>query len=300
LARTRDIVVAVIIGGSFLVAIIFFALIVAGLLSTGDGFEIAGFGGNVGVVELSGALTEASGRPVIDDLDRWKDRNSIDAVVIHINSPGGEVAISQEIYDAVQRLKQEKPVVVSMAAVAASGGYYVACAADRIVADPGTLTGSIGVIFQFHTFKDLMDKVGIGTETVKSGELKDVGSYSKKMTRKEALMLRSVVMDTYEQFVEAVAEGRGKDPGDVRRLADGSVFTGLQAYNFGLVDTLGGLYEAVQIAADMAGLEGKPHVIYPHRQKKVGLFDLISSFFHGLSGRVEKAFEGPRLLYLYQ
>jgi len=134
MARTRDVVVAVIIGGAFLVAFAFFALMFVGLFSSSDGIDLAGLGDNVGVVDLFGTIEEASGRIVIEQLDRWADNNSIEAVVIHINSPGGGVAISQEVFDAVSRLAAEKPVVAAMAEVAASGGYYVACGADRIVA----------------------------------------------------------------------------------------------------------------------------------------------------------------------
>ena len=242
MANRRDITIAIVIAVVSVVTIGFFGLMLIGFLSTSDGVSFAGFDGNVGVVDVYGVLNENSGRPVIRQLNKWTNNKSIEAVVLHVNSPGGEVAISQEIYDAVSRLKSEKPVVVAMAAVAASGGYYIACGADRIIANQGTLTGSIGVILQFHTFEDLMDKVGISTETVKSGEFKDIGSYDREMTKKEELMLRSVVMDTYEQFVEAITEGRGKEKDEVYRLADGSLFTGLQAYNLGLVDTLGRVF----------------------------------------------------------
>ncbi|RME28306.1 MAG: signal peptide peptidase SppA, partial [Candidatus Zixiibacteriota bacterium] len=221
-------------------------------------------------------------------------------IQLYINSPGGGVAISQEIYDAIRRASEEKPVVASMASVAASGGYYVACGADRIVANPGTITGSIGVIFQFHTFGELMNKVGIGTETVKSGELKDVGSISRKMTNKERLMLKSVVMDTYEQFVQVVADAREKKPEEVYPLADGSIYTGQQAYNLGLVDDLGGLKEAVDEAAQMAGISGEPRVIRPRKREKIGIFDLIGGLFHGIPQQVNEQLSMPELMYLYR
>jgi len=300
MARRRDVVVAVIIGVAFVAAIGFFGLIVIGLFSVQNGVGFASFGGNVGVIEVFGVIDETSGRPVIKQLDKWADNNSIKAIVVHINSPGGGVAISQEVYDAMKRARVEKPLVVAMASVAASGGYYLACAADRVVANPGTLTGSIGVIMQFHTIKNLLDKVGVETETVKSGELKDVGTYARSMTKKEELMLRSVIMDTYEQFVEIVAEGRGKEIEEVYHLADGSIFTGLQAYNLGLVDTLGGLNEAVEIAGELAGLEGKPKVIRPFKREKISIFDLLGSLLGRLDERFENSVVGPQLLYLYQ
>jgi protease-4 len=300
MAKKRDVIIALIIGAGFLMMFVFFALFMIGALSETDGVEFTGLsGGNVGVLEIYGEINELSGRIWIKQLEKWQDNNSIKAVVLHINSPGGGTAISQELHDAILRAKDEKPVVASMASVAASGGYYIACAADKIVANPSSVTGSIGVIFQFHTFKDLMGKVGIGTETVKSGELKDVGNYSRPMTEKENLMLRSVVMDTYEQFVEAVAEGRNMEKDQVYPLADGSVFTGSQAYNLGLVDTLGGLKEAVDLAASMANISD-PKIVTPFSKEKTSFFDLIGGAFGAINGKLQKSVETPQLMFLFQ
>lgn len=300
MAKRRDIVVAVIIAVGAVVSIGFIGLVIIGLMTQDGEFDLSGMGDKVGVIEMFGVIDETSGRPVIKQLDKWAENNSIQAIVLHINSPGGGVAISQEIYDAVKRVRDQKPIVAAMASVAASGGYYIACAGDRIIANPGTLTGSIGVIFQFHTYDKLMDKVGVGTETIKSGELKDVGTYSRPMTSKEELMLRSVVMDSYEQFVQVVAEGRGKELEEIYPLADGSIYTGLQAYNVGLVDTLGGLTEAIELAAELAGIEGEPSVIRPYQRRETGLFDLMGSLMGSLNRTVEAPFGGPRLLYLFQ
>lgn len=300
MAKKRDIIVGVIIIFSFVVAMGFMGLMFVGLMAGDDGFEIGGFGGEVGVIELFGAIDEELGRTFIKQLDRWADKNSIEAIVIHINSPGGGVSISQEIYDAVKRAKEKKPVVAAMASVAASGGLYVACAADRIVANPGTVTGSIGVIFQFNTFRGLMDKIGIDAETIKSGELKDVGSPYRSMTKKEELMLRSVVMDTYEQFVGAVAEGRGMEIEQIYPLADGSIFTGLQAYNLGLVDSLGGLYEAIEIAAELAGLGDDPSIVRPFKRRKGSIFDLMGTILRKINVEIDRSVSGPQLLYLYR
>lgn len=300
MAKKRDIIIGVIIAGSFLVAFAFFGLMLAGLFSAGDGINIAGFGGDVGVIDLYGVISDESCRPVIKQIEKWASTGSIKAIVLHINSPGGAVAPSQEIYDAILRAREKKPVVASMASVAASGGYYVACAADRIIANPGTLTGSIGVILQFHTFEILMKKVGVNTETVKSGELKDVGSYSRDMTEEESLMLRGVVMDTYEQFVEAVAEGRSKTKDEIYPLADGSIFTGLQAYNLGLVDTLGGLYEAVGLAGELAGIEGEPTVVRPIERKRIGIWDALGGLAKKLDNSMEEQLSGPQLMFLYK
>lgn len=301
MARKRDVVVAVIIGGAFLVALGLFAMILITMLSDPGELSFAGLGGNIGLIEVYGPLQESNGRQIVEQLDRWSDNSSIKALVLHVNSPGGGVAISQEIYDAVNRVRDNgKPVVVSMAAVAASGGYYIACAADRIVANPGTITGSIGVIFQFYTGEKLMEKIGLSTETVKSGELKDVGSFGRDMTEEEQLMLRAVVMDSYEQFVEVVATGRGKEKEDVYQVADGSIFTGQQAYNLGLVDTLGGLNEAVWLAAELAEIDGEPSLVRPYKREKVGWADLLGSVAKEVSGAVGQQALGPQLLYIYK
>ncbi len=300
MAKKRDVIVAVIIGLGVIMMFGFFAFVMIGTFAPNDGMEFSSLsGGNVGVLEIAGEINETSGRPWIKQLEKWQKSGSIEAVVLHINSPGGGTAISQEIHDAVIRLKAEKPVVASMASVAASGGYYIACAADKIIANPSSVTGSIGVIFQFHTFKDLMGKVGIGTEVVKSGELKDVGNYSRPMTDKENLMLRSVVMDTYEQFVEAVAEGRKMEKDQVYPLADGSIFTGSQAYNLGLVDTLGGLKEAVDIAGQMAGILD-PEVVTPYTKEKGSLFDLIGGAVGAINTKLQGAVETPQLMFIFQ
>jgi len=298
--KRRDIVIGVVIAVVFVMALGFVGLFLLELVIGEGEIEFAGYGGNVGLVEMFGVISESSGRPVIEQLDKLADNKSIKAIIVHINSPGGGVAISQEIFNAIKRAREQKPVVADMASVAASGGYYIACAADRIVANPGTITGSIGVILEFHTFQRLMDKLGIGTETVKSGEMKDVGTYSRKMTKKEELMLSSVVMDSYEQFVDAVSTGRGMEKDEIYPLADGSIFTGLQAYNLGLVDTLGGLKEAEDLAANLAGIEGKPKIVRPVRKKRVSIFDLLGQLLNTINHTVKDEFCGPQLLYIYQ
>ncbi|MFH1372929.1 MAG: signal peptide peptidase SppA [bacterium] len=300
MARKRDVVVGVIIALVFLFALGFMGLMFIGLLTPETDIGFAGLGGNIGVVEMFGPMTEESGRPVIQQLDRWADSRSIKAIVVHINSGGGEVAISQEIHTAIRRASEQKPVVAAMAAVSASGGYYIACAGDRIIANPGTITGSIGVRMGFMTFRGLMEKLGVESETIKSGEFKDVCSFSRSMTKKEELMLQSVVMDAYEQFVQAVSEGRGMDKEEVYPLANGSIFTGLQAWNLGLVDTLGGLQEAAELAAELAGIEGEPQIVRPYKKKKLTPFDLLGRFFENVSSTVTDDVCGPKLLYLYR
>lgn len=301
MAKKRDIIVGVFIAAGFLISVGIIGLVFIGMLSADGDYDFGGFGeSSVGVIELFDVINETSGRQVIKQLDKWVDNNSIKAIVLHLNTPGGGVAISQEVYDAVLRMSEKKPVVAAMASVSASGGYYIACAADRIIANPGTITGSIGVIFQFQNYGELLDKIGINTETIKSGELKDVGNYSRAMTKKEELMLKSVVMDTYEQFITAVAEGRGMEREDIYPLADGSIFTGYQAMNLGLVDTLGGLKEAVELAAKLADIEGEPKIVRPYKRRKGSIFDLMEQILKNINKQFESKMGGPQLLYIYQ
>ena len=301
MARRRDIVIGIIIAISVVTVLGIFVLGFIGSMTAGDDIGMSGFSsGNVGVLEIEGVIDDAMARRLIKQLDRWSETGSIKAIVLQVNSPGGGVGASQEIYDAVLRAKDEKPVVASLASVAASGGLYVACAADRIVANPGTLTGSIGVILQFHTYKALMDKVGIGTETIKSGEMKDVGNYSRPMTDKERSMFQSAVDDSYQQFVGVVAEGRDIDEAEVRKFADGSIFTGHQALELGLVDTLGGLHEAVNIAAELGNVKGDINIVRPYRRETVSVFDLLGKFLGKFDSSVGSNFVGPQLMYLFE
>jgi protease-4 len=252
----------------------------------------------VAVVELYGQIADS--REFVRQMKKWTDDSEVKAIVLDIDSPGGGVAASQEMHAQVMKAREEgKPVIASFRSVAASGGYYVGCAADRIVSNPGTLTGSIGVILSFPMAKKLLDKIGVEWETIKSGDLKDVGSFSRPMTPEEERMLKAVIDDTYEQFVEAVAEGRNRPKEEIYPLADGSVFTGRQAYNLGLVDTLGTFEEAVSIAGEMAGLGPDPDLVREVK-KKPGLFD----FLYGSLNLVEKISgseaNGPSLMYLYR
>lgn len=301
MARRRDVIIGVIIAISAFLALAMFGLMILAVATSGGGFEFGGLGGtDVGVVEVYGVIDDEMARRTIHDLERFVDNGSIEAIVVHVNSPGGGVAPSQEIYDAILRARDEKPVVVSMASIAASGGYYIACAGDQIIANPGSLTGSIGVLFQFANFGELMDKVGVTLETVKSGELKDVGSPVRPLTEKERAMLQSVVTSTYEQFVDVVASSRDLEREAIYALADGSVYTGLQARDLGLVDTLGGLHEAANLAAEMADATGEPNLVRPIRRDRVTIFDLLGQTLSKVNSGLDNRLAGPRLLYLYQ
>ncbi len=298
MARRRDVIIAVIIAVSFLIAIGFFGLIFIGLLAEDEGVAWGGFGEKVAVVEIYGTIYDSSS--IVRQLKKWGDNSSVRAIVLHIDSPGGAVAPSQEIYNEILRVREEegKIVVASMLSVAASGGYLISCAVDRIVANPGTITGSIGVVIQFPTVGELFDKIGIAYETVKSGELKDVGTLDRRMTKNEREMLTEMVMDTYEQFVDVVADGRGMDRDDVYDVADGSVFSGRRALELGLIDTLGSFEDAVRIAAEMAEIEGEPKVVREYKPKQT-IWDLLGS----LAGEIKEIGHGeinsPRVMYLY-
>jgi protease IV len=233
----------------------------------------------------------------VADLKRFGDSSSVKAIVLRIDSPGGGVVPSQEIHDAVQRVrnKQNKTVVASMGTVAASGGYYIAAAADRIIANPGTLTGSIGVIMELVNLEGLLKKVGVEGVVVKSGHYKDIGSPFRKMGADDRRILQAVMDDVHNQFIEAVAEGRSLDVAAVRTLADGRIFTGRQAVDAKLVDELGDLDDAVRIAADMVGIEGEPTLVEP--KKRFSIKEIIESRVQGLLPRFDLQ-TGIQLKYL--
>jgi protease IV len=232
------------------------------------------FGPQVAIVELEGVILDVE--DLVRELRRHRDNPLVRAVVMRINSPGGVVGPTQEVHQAVQRLRAAgKPVVASLGAVAASGGYYVAVAADQIYANPGTLTGSIGVIMQMANVEQLLKKVGVGYIVVKAGQFKDVGNFSRVMTSEERRVLQNLLDDVHGQFITAVAEGRKLERAQVVRFADGRVFTGAQAKALHMVDALGGLEDAVNQAAGLAGMPIPPRVIPPRRH--LSIFDLLRS-----------------------
>ncbi|PYM40871.1 MAG: signal peptide peptidase SppA [Candidatus Rokuibacteriota bacterium] len=238
------------------------------------------FGERVAIVELEGLIVDVDDQ--VRELRAYRDNPGIRAVVIRINSPGGAVAPTQELYGAIRRLREAgKPVVASLGAVAASGGYYVAVAADQIYANPGTLTGSIGVVMQMANLNALMKKVGVEYVVVKAGEFKDVGNFARPMTAEERRILQALLDDVHGQFIAAVADGRKLDRAEVRRFADGRVFSGSQAKTLRMIDALCGLEEAVDGAATLAGLPKPPRVIGPRRRFSV--VDLLRNQL-GLAG----------------
>ena len=212
---------------------------------------------------------------IVQQLKRVTDNPSIKAVVLRINSPGGSVGAVQEIFSAIKEIRAKgKKVVVSMGDVCASGGYYISCACDSIVANQGSITGSIGVIMSKGNMEELFRKIGVEIEVVKSGKYKDMGSMSRKMTGDEKKLLQGVIDDAYEQFFSVVVEGRKLQPEKVRELCQGQVFTGHQAKELGLVDELGDMKEAIKVAGRLAGIKGQPKVIDIDRPMK-NLFDFM-------------------------
>lgn len=294
----RKTVVITIVIISCIFVFCFFGVVLLLAIAGDAGLEFHGFGPRVAVVELYGQIFDS--RDLVRQIKRWTDDDAVKAIIIDIDSPGGAVAPSQEIYNQVLKARETgKVVVASLRSVAASGGYYVACAADMIVSNPGTLTGSIGVILTFPTAQKLFDKIGIRWETVKSGDLKDVGSWSRPMTPEEERMLKAVIDDSYEQFVEAVAEGRDRPMEEIYPLADGSIFTGRQAYNLGLVDTLGTYEDAVSIAGELAGLGPDPDIV-KERKRQPSLIDLLQNFLSMAEKLPDLERSQPALLYLYE
>lgn len=254
---------------SFLVfsGIVSVTIIAIGLVITLGLRHLAGFGDirssskeKVGVVELSGIIADS--RETITHLKQFREDKAIKAIVLRINSPGGSVGPAQEIYREIIKTKQEKKMVASMGALAASGGYYVAAAADKIMANPGTITGSIGVIMGYTNFKQLLEKIGLVPVVVKSGQYKDTGSPVRTMSPEEKQLLQEVTDGIHRQFIHDVAEGRGLATDKVQKVADGRIFTGETALGLGLIDRLGNVEDAVQWAGHLAGAKGEVEAVY--------------------------------------
>jgi protease-4 len=265
------------------------------------GGSSADFSGEaVGVVEIEGAITDS--RDILEHIRRFREDEDIKAIVIRIDSPGGAVGPSQEIYREIRKTVEAKKVIASMGAVAASGGYYVACAADGIVANPGTITGSIGVIMGYTNFRQLLDKIGMVPVVIKSGPYKDTGSPTREMRDDEREILQSITSGIHEQFVTAIAEGRNMDRSQVALVADGRILTGEDAKTKGLVDRLGNYEDALAWAGEMGGIEGEVVPVYAREEKlsllrylmSSSLSDLISKVFHpGIYAEYRYLPEGP-------
>jgi len=279
-----------------LVGVAFFLLVYA-LGSVTEDKQSFSLNNKVGVVKIEGFIGDT--HDVVEQMNQFGKDDSIKAVILRIDSPGGGVASSQEIYQAVNDLKKKKKVVASMGSVAASGGYMVACATDKIVANPGTLTGSISAVMHFANVEELLKKVGLKASVVKSGKFKDIGSPVREMTPDEKALLQDLVDDISDQFIEMVSKDRNIPKENVRKIADGRVFTGRQAHKLGLVDYLGDMGYAVTIAGEMAGIKGKPDVVYP-KKKGLKFWDyFFREMFTALEGQIKGRVEHLNgILYL--
>ncbi|MEN6474917.1 MAG: signal peptide peptidase SppA [Syntrophaceae bacterium] len=231
----------------------------------------------IGLIKVEGGIT--SSLDSLETIKKYEDDESIKAVLVRIDSPGGIVGPSQEIYQRLLKLKGKKPIIVSMGALGASGAYYIACAADTIYALPGTLTGSIGVMMEFVDLSEGIAKLGIKAGSITSGSLKDAGSPFRPMTEAERAYFQDVIDDSHDQFVEAVAKGRRLPLDKVRELANGRIYTGRQAQKLGLIDRLGGYDQALEEAKRLAGITGEPRIVQPAEQ--LGFFELAGRFLDG-------------------
>jgi len=252
------------------------ALVAVMLTFSADDAADLAFSDRIQVVDVDGELVES--RAILDQLKRYEDSNSVKAILLNIDSPGGGVAVSQEIYTEIRRLrdKKDKIVVAYLSSTGASGAYYVACAANKIVANPGTIVGSIGVIAEWVNYADLMEWAKLKDVVFKTGEFKDTGSPSRALTENERKYFQGLIDDMYVQFLEAVASGRKLDLQEVRSLADGRVFTGRDAKGRKLVDEIGNFQDAVDLTAKLAGISGKPRLIRLSR-RRVTLLDVLTT-----------------------
>jgi len=282
--------IAVLIGGLFVII-----AVTAGVGGGDSGLSAMSFGKKVGVVKVEGVIMDPT--EVVAQIHRYRDDKSIKAVVVRVDSPGGMVAPSQEIYYELKKLAEDKHVVVSMGAVAASGGYYVACPAEEIYANPGTITGSIGVVMELVNLEGLFAWMKIKNSVIKSGDFKDIGSPYRPMTKEEKKFLQDFVDNVHAQFERAVAEGRQLPMEKVKEIANGSIYTGEQAKELGLVDELGDLWDAIDRAAELAGIEGKPNVVWPPR-KQPDLFSFLNSLAPGLADPNGALVSPARVMYI--
>lgn len=249
-------------------------------------------GSRLALIRIEGPIVDS--KATIDELKEYTKDKSIKAIVLRIDSPGGAVAPSQEIYEEVKKAVAKKKVIISMGSVAASGGYYISAPATRIIANPGTLTGSIGVIMEIPNLEGLMNKIGIKTEVIKSGRHKDMASIFRTMGKQERVILQGVMDNVHEQFMKAVSEGRKIRMEEVRKIADGRIFTGEQAKTYGLVDELGTLEDAIRTAATLAGLKEDPEVV--SKKDKLSVIDILRNKF---PKEMTDIFPTVKIKYLY-
>ena len=244
---------------------LFLGLVMTLLFSVAGPSAVFSFKEKIGVLPIDGAITESD--TLVAQLVEFRKDRRIKAIILRVNSPGGGVGPSQEIYREIRKTIETKKVIASLGSLAASGGYYVASAANKIVANPGTLAGSIGVIMEFMQVQELLKKIGVSVEVLKTGEFKDIGSFHRKLSERDREMIRTLVFDVQRQFVEAVAQGRDLPVEKVREIADGRVLSGAQCKDLGLVDQLGNFEDAVDLAKNLTGIKGEVTLVYPKKPR---------------------------------
>ena len=249
------------------------------------------------LVRIEGVITESE--DIVRQIKKYREDSSIKGIVLRIDSPGGAVGPSQEIYKEVLKTTEGKKVVASMGGLAASGGYYIACAANKVFANPGTITGSIGVIMAFSNFEELMKKLGLKTTVIKSGKFKDVGSPVRELTEEERKILQSVSDDIHGQFIEAVAKGRNLKIESVKELADGRIFSGRQAKESGLIDELGTLEDAISYATKLAGIKEKAKIVQERKEKNLLLRLFKEDFSSFMPSPLNTKFLGAQYIWQY-
>ncbi|HEX4783689.1 MAG TPA: signal peptide peptidase SppA [Candidatus Sulfotelmatobacter sp.] len=274
--RSRTLLWVLIGGGAFFLFVLaVFTLVYLTLHAGGtDASSITSFGDRIGVVDLDGVIL--SPQPVVGELKKFGDDSSIKAIILHVNSPGGGVAASEEIYREVKRIRNEKKkrIVVSIETVGASGAYYVSAASDKIYADEGSIVGSIGVIAQWVNYGDLLKWAKLKDVVIKTGEFKDTGNPARDLTPNEQAYMQSLINNMFGQFVKAVSDGRGLKYDDVKTIANGKVWTGQEALNMKLIDGVGDFETAVSDTAKSVGIKGEPTLVRPEKDRKT-LMDLL-------------------------
>ena len=274
--RSRTLLWVLIGGGAFFLFVLaVFSLVYLTLHAAGgEAVGFSGFGDRIGVVDLDGVIL--SPQPVVSELKKFGDDSSIKAIILHVNSPGGGVAASEEIYREVKRIRNEKKkkIVVSIETVGASGAYYVASASDKIFADQGSIVGSIGVIAQWVNYGDLLKWAKLKDVVIKTGEFKDTGNPTRDLTPAEQAYMQSLIDNMFGQFIQAVADGRGLKYDDVKSFANGKVWTGEQAKSMKLIDSVGDFESAVSDTAKSVGIKGEPTLVRPEKDRKT-LMDLL-------------------------
>jgi protease IV len=273
--RSRTLLWILIGGGAFFLFVLaVFSLVYLTLHAGSSEASFTGFGDRIGVVDLDGVIL--SPQPVVGQLKKFADDSSIKAIILHVNSPGGGVAASEEIYREVKRVREEKKkqVVVSIETVGASGAYYIASASNKIYADKGSIVGSIGVIAEWMNYGDLLKWAKLKSIVFKTGEFKDTGNPTRDLTPAEQAYMQSLIDNMFGQFEHAVADGRGMKFEDVKAIANGKVWTGEQAFSMKLIDNLGDFEAVVKDTAKSVGISGEPTLVHPEKDRRT-LLDLM-------------------------